>query len=752
MKHRRTPAKKNLRMDSDFCSAGLTPRFPLVISIPFLGAWLGYLVYFYYESIWLPYGRETYAVVELALKFLEIMKRGLAWRLVMLASFLFGAVQIGRAVLAVLGLREGDFVEESLFAAGLGAGALSLVMLALGLAHLWNTALLRALFLLLPALSLVAAYLEYRGKIRSDATIPAPKPPSATASLGPLEWSAIILLAIAAASALLSTAAPEDFYDALVYHLALPKLYLLNQGIVPTVYNAFSGAPQGVQMLYGLLLAIGDEHLTALLHFSFGLGTAFVLWRCACKQSSRAVGIMSALLFFLCPIALYASSVSGADLAASFYCALAFFALLRSIEPPDVSTQSGANTKNRAWSICTGLFIGLGMSMKYNVFSVGAVLLLVHAWATRRRGLPLMNAVFASLAAFLVLSPWLLKNLSFFGNPLYPFLSNLRGSGPHPADWSGFLGAAHARNLAETFTTAAGWKEFLLTPWTLSTGSEGLDNWPGLALIAVLPWMIFLRWKNDSYKFSAIAAAGAYLAWSLPSRQGRFFLPALPIIAYASALSVNQSDVPQWARRLGWVGLLLLCLANFQAYCHQNFQSGRWAFLESGADKELRLKDAHVGYPTPPYMALMYINRALPLNAKVLFVGEDRGFYCERNFVAPSFYDENPLWLAVGQSTSAQQIQERLAAAGITHILLNGQGLLRGSLQAVLPPKEVRSAASREFFSRYLRTVYEDRDETSGNPRWLFVYELLSRPKERADVRMLNVPQIVLDQRLAQGK
>lgn len=744
--NRRLPKTKSLRIDSDFRSAGLTPRLPPVIFIILVCAWLGYLVYFNYENIWLPYGRETYSVVELALKSLQIMKQGLAWRLVMLASFLFGAMQIGRAVLALLGLLEGDFVEESLFAAGLGAGALSIVMLILGVAHLWSTTLLRALFLLLPGISLIAAYLEYRGKIRFDATTPALRPASTANCLGPLEWSAVVLLAVAVTSALLSTAAPEEFYDALAYHLALPKLYLLNQGIVPTVYNAFSGAPQGVQMLFGLLLAVGDEHLTALLHFSFGLGTALVLWRCACRHSSSAVGIMSALLFSLCPMALYASSASGVDLAASFYCALAFFSLLRSVEPPDVSTASGAKTTNRAWSICTGLFIGLGMSTKYNVFSVGAALVFSHAWATRRRGLPLRNSVYAAVVALLVLSPWLLKNYSFFGNPLYPFLSNLRGSGPHLADWSGFLSAAHARNLTETFTTTAGWKEFLLTPWTLSVGSEGIDNWPGTAFIAVLPWMILLHWKNDSYKISAIAAASAYLAWTLASHQGRFLLPALPIVAYASALAVNQSDVPQWVRRAGWAGLLLLGLANFQAYCHRNVQSGRWAFLESGADKESRLKDGRFGNPTPPYMALMYINRTLPPNSKILFLGEELGYYCERNFVAPSFYDENPLWLAVRQSTSAQQIRERLAAAGITHILLNAQGILRGPLQAVLPPKEVQSPVFHEFFSLYLQTVYEERS------RWLFVYELLPLPKKRQDASMLNLPQIVLDQRFAEWK
>ena len=557
--------KNRLPTDSDPRPGGLIPRFPVAIFLPLVSAWLGYLMFLNYESISLMYGRETYAAIELALNSLEIIKRGFTWRLVMVASFWLGAVQIGRALLSAVGIGKGDFIEESLFAAGLGAGALSLAMFALGLTHLWNTTLLRGLFLLLTTLSLGAAYLEYRSKIKSGVTIESPPSVQTATVLAPLEWSAVVLIAMAALLAFLATSAPEEFYDSLVYHLALPKLYLLNQGIVQTPHNAFSGAPQGVQMLYGLLLSVGDEHLTALLHFSFGLGTALVLWRCANKYCSRDVGIMSALLFYLCPMALRAGSASGADLAASFYCALAFFAILRSVEPPNIPEVSGIKGKNRAWSICAGLLIGLGMSTKYNVFPVGLALVLVHAWATRQHGLPLRNSVYVAFLALLVLSPWLFKNLLFFGNPMYPFLNNLSGSGPHLADWTGFLGAAQSRNLVKTFATVVGWKDFILLPWTLSQGA-GIENWPGAAFIAALPWILLLRWSNDSHKTSAIAAGSAYLAWSLTSTQGRFLLPALPIIAYVAALAVNQSEVPRWMRQMGWASLLLLCFFNFHIF------------------------------------------------------------------------------------------------------------------------------------------------------------------------------------------
>ena len=49
---------------------------------------------------------------------------------------------------------------------------------------------------------------------------------------------------------------PETFYDALVYHLALPAQYILHGGIYPTPSNSYSGIPALPQMVSGLALAI----------------------------------------------------------------------------------------------------------------------------------------------------------------------------------------------------------------------------------------------------------------------------------------------------------------------------------------------------------------------------------------------------------------------------------------------------------------------------------------------------------------
>ncbi|MBU0606556.1 MAG: AMP-binding protein, partial [Armatimonadetes bacterium] len=49
----------------------------------------------------------------------------------------------------------------------------------------------------------------------------------------------------------------------LVYHLALPKLFLLRGEIMATPGNVFSGTPLGLQSLYGLALALSGEGLAA---------------------------------------------------------------------------------------------------------------------------------------------------------------------------------------------------------------------------------------------------------------------------------------------------------------------------------------------------------------------------------------------------------------------------------------------------------------------------------------------------------
>jgi len=91
---------------------------------------------------------------------------------------------------------------------------------------------------------------------------------------------------------LMNAFGPEYFYDSLVYHLAMPRLYLLEHRIVPTPNMIYSGIPFGTEMLYGLGLALGSDSVAKLIHYGFGVAVAATIYSWSKSLGNRKVAIL----------------------------------------------------------------------------------------------------------------------------------------------------------------------------------------------------------------------------------------------------------------------------------------------------------------------------------------------------------------------------------------------------------------------------------------------------------------------------
>jgi len=606
-------------------------------------------------------------------------------------------------------------------AAGLGAGTLSIALFCLGLAR-FTPGLLKACFIAAFAAALLAA----PWWLRSLAGEPGDYGPRGYGMggrpLGGWALAALALLGCAALMSLLGTLPPEIFYDSLVYHLALPKLYLLRGRIVPTVHNIYSGLPLGVQMLYGLSLSLSDDRLAALLHASFGLWAAASVYVIGRRHFSSEAGAFAAFAFTLCPIALYAGWNCGVDLASAFYCALSLLALLKSLD----RDEPGEALR---WAACSGLLAGFAAGTKYNVLPVALILVLLHAWHSRRLGRPLKGSAAMACAAALAFSPWIVKNMLFFGNPVYPFLTGTLGGGQNISDWRGFLEASSSRGLRETFSSWAAFQDLLLQPWICCVGDWPLGDWPGPVFILLIPLAFFMRLESVSEKVAAQTAAAGYLAWALASRLVRYVLPSLPALALCVALVIRRGTLPRWLRHAAWAAALYAGLFDFQAAYNQGAAIGEWRYSRGRISAADYLNAERVTYGLPYYTAAQFINRELPKDARVLVLGESRTFYIERDVVASTVFDNNPFWLAARDSKTPEELLAKVQAMGITHVFLNAEQLVyRAQSAAVMPRDVVGGPVFRVFWGKYLRQLFEDRKGAGGYRRWLTVYEVRSSP------------------------
>lgn len=150
--------------------------------------------------------------------------------------------------------------------------------------------------------------------------------------------------------------APEISYDALVYHLGLPRLWLAADRLLSTPHVIFSGTPLGMELLNTGMLALSGEVGAKLLHASFGVLSAVVL----CRYFSLEAGLAGALVFLSSPMVALEHVRAANDLPASFLTLCAVVAFTR---PPEQ-----ANLWHRA--VLPGLIDGLAMGFKYTVWAL----------------------------------------------------------------------------------------------------------------------------------------------------------------------------------------------------------------------------------------------------------------------------------------------------------------------------------------------------------------------------------------------
>ena len=91
----------------------------------------------------------------------------------------------------------------------------------------------------------------------------------------------VIILAVQIVVNLIGALGPELSFDALWYHLTLPKLYLSHHTImhIPGGLLYYSDMPKLIEMIYTGALSFGMPILPKVIHLFFGILTVVVLYK-----------------------------------------------------------------------------------------------------------------------------------------------------------------------------------------------------------------------------------------------------------------------------------------------------------------------------------------------------------------------------------------------------------------------------------------------------------------------------------------
>lgn len=628
-------------------------------------------------------------------------------RLLAAALITLSLLGVGRLLLRASRFVAHNPWEEMALSYGLGYGFMGTLLVLLGLCGFWSGGFLTAVLVASAALS-VAGLRELFWSVRRalERMGSSPRPDALSSCAGAF----IVLIWL---YSLRYALIPETFYDALVYHLALPAQYLLHGGIFPTPLNSYSGVPALPQMISGLALAIEPWGIAASI-----LHSSLLLWCCAAliglsKRLDRPkAGVLAALIFAATPVVMGESfRVSvGLEWALMELCCLT--GLIAIVEERSESSMPAV--------VLAGCFLGFAMTTKYPAWLLALAVIPPLAWgrlstAEERKRFAMRLLALAVISAALI-APWMLKNLFFYGNPLYPFFhERFAAAGSSVPDWRQI--SAAGSDLHRLITPAGLWG-YLTHPWAFLKPAEDLTQTIGPVYVALLPGLLLFPLERRG-KLVALFAVTAWIPLSVLSSHSRFFIPHLAVVALLIAHLIEGLET-RWAAtafRTGALGLALLSALG-------------WAIMDSNQAKlpvYLGVKSFHdylahtvVSYPTPPYAGYQFINEKTPANAKVLIYSESRGFYLNREAILSSPDQLTALESWADQTDDAAGLARKIRQEGVSFILVNGAEMTRLKQAPRVTPTGLRVLDA--FWKRYTERVFGVLDPRD---RWVAVYKVL---------------------------
>lgn len=644
---------------------------------------------------------------------------------------------VGGAIYRLLRCDHDDKRDMLLFQTSTGLGALAYLSGLLAVFGLYSPFSLAALVAVVMLCGLLWLYGQRKRlvsqrsteHVRSREGLRVPQEAPSGKPYCNLTWMAIT--ALGTLIAFVGALAPEVEYDALWYHLGLPKLWLQRGTLIDDVGEYVSLYPMTWELISGLGLVLGGPVAAKLLHFACLPLGALLTFQIARRVGGRTSPWLAVALFTTAPIVLWEATTAYVDLALALYVGLTLYALLRYVE-----------RWQWQWLALAAIQLGLALAIKHLALFVLALLAAGLAINLKAQGRSvrqaLAPALFLGLVSLLFALPWYTRSWLASGNPVFPELFEIFGAQP-PERWD----AVTERGL-DAFKSKFGQPVTITSlatlPWDTTVHAARYGGTLGPLFVLLIPALVLSLFRPKLVpvvlKDSATAAwlLGFVLLyvmlWVSPfsSMQMRFLVPIVAPLAVLAAAGYAQlgefADRPLAPRSgmavsapvAGVAVLLLLNLPPFIAL-HEGDRSGWMGWLTHvtrevplrvvlGRESERVYLSKHVA----SFAAWQYINAHLLGDARVLtFSGGDH-YYAERDRLWSEATLARPAtWGAVrGQENQAI---ERLRSLGISHVLFDLRQLSSGALDNV-------AIAQPAVVSGCFERVYADRQFALYRVRW----------------------------------
>jgi 4-amino-4-deoxy-L-arabinose transferase-like glycosyltransferase len=500
----------------------------------------------------------------------------------------------------------------------------------------------------------------------------------------------VITITIAIGSIWVLSLVPPVSRDALVHHLAVPKIYLMKGAMVELPCMPFSYYPMNLDLLYGAALAMGSDIAPKFIHGAFGLLTAVLIYFFLKKRMTLIYALTGVILFLTVPIIIRLSISAYVDLGVTFFSFGALLSLL-------VWSESGHMNR---WLAIAGGCTGLAMGTKYTGL-ISLVTLIPIVWYLRTRGpgfavkktfwLATRDTVLFCGLATLLFSPWMMRNIAWTGNPIYPLFAEQETVSSkceiprYTADHTrtGYNKFAYRQEVYGESNA-----DLILLP--IRYFYEGKDHDPrrfdgklGMLLL-LLPLLICLKKRVagislDEKVLSAFSILYFCLAFYFGPLRIRYIVPIIPCLVLLSMIgtksAVNYLFSSLKPFRKGVVVTALVCSLAYWAmdtiYYFNDLYREVTPFEYLGGEVS---KSAYISKFRPEYDAISYMNHHLTQNSQTLFIFVGgRGYYCDTPYIPDQNHNLFVFYDLIRKHSDPAAVLHWLKARNISHLLLNNR-------------------------------------------------------------------------------
>lgn len=295
-----------------------------------------------------------------------------------------------------------------------------------------------------------------------------------------------IVLSLAAATlpAGILWAAEGNGYDILEYHLQVPKEWFQAERIIHLPHNVYANFPLNMEMLYllGMYLKadpISSVYIAQMIHLTFAVFAAWAVWLFTRPLGIRAA-VFASLSFATCGWIVYLAVLAYNEMGIIFTGVVSLGIILRLwIWGKEYDAEDKEILKEGFGPIAVimGIILGNCSGFKYTAFPMVVVpLLILFVFVLfvylKRAFLPLKLFGLTFLVSIVLISPYLVRNMLWTGNPIFPLAYSIFGGKDFTTELANRWQRGHSSKLLCDKGAYEGIKDIKKVPGNADKGIE----------------------------------------------------------------------------------------------------------------------------------------------------------------------------------------------------------------------------------------------------------------------------------------